>query len=184
MGNRTQLLTNSKISSEQSEWRTDREILRALVSVVVRTRSFLFGRNLGWLSSRSGDESSRCYTNQYKSSYEWHFTMRLFVSRGLAVFWWNPQHGEAHHNYLWKFCACLCLINHAMNTPGQWRCSSNILDLDTILRRLVSLMPRSFYPRGRNPQLPLDRSLEWADLDAIENILFALPEVEPRTPRT
>jgi hypothetical protein len=42
---------------------------------------------------------------------------------------------------------------------GKWRYSSNILDLGTRLRWVVSFTPRPHYPRGKSLRYPLDRRL-------------------------
>jgi hypothetical protein len=42
---------------------------------------------------------------------------------------------------------------------GEWRYSSNILDLGTRWRRVVSFTPRPLYPRGKSRQYLLDRRL-------------------------
>jgi hypothetical protein len=40
---------------------------------------------------------------------------------------------------------------------SKWRYSSNILDLETRWRRVVSFMALPFYPRGNIPKYPVDR---------------------------
>jgi hypothetical protein len=42
---------------------------------------------------------------------------------------------------------------------GEWRYSSNFLDLSTRWRWVVGFTPRPFNPRGKSPQYPLDRRL-------------------------
>jgi hypothetical protein len=60
-----------------------------------------------------------------------------------------------------KNCSCAYLIRHyTMKAYGGSGCTNlHFLDLGTSWRRVVRIMPRPFYRRGKRPQYPLDRRL-------------------------
>jgi hypothetical protein len=66
---------------------------------------------------------------------------------------------------------------------GERRYSSNVLDLGSRWRWVVSFTPRPLYPRGRSPWCRLDR-LGWPQSRSgccgVEKSLLGLPRIEPR----
>jgi hypothetical protein len=80
------------------------------------------------------------------------------------------------------------VIAIAFTTPwrpiGEWRHSSNILNLDAKWRWLVSFTPRQLYPRGNSPRYPLNRRLfgphsRFGHCEVEKNLL-PLPGIGPR----
>jgi hypothetical protein len=65
---------------------------------------------------------------------------------------------------------------------GEWRYSSNFLDLGTRWRRVVSFTPLPLYPRGKRLRYPLDRRLgrpQSRSGRCGEEKKLALPAIEP-----
>jgi hypothetical protein len=66
---------------------------------------------------------------------------------------------------------------------GEWRYSSTILYLGTGFRRVVSVTPLSFYPRGKSPWYPLDRRLggpqSWTGHCWVKKKTYLSPESNP-----
>jgi hypothetical protein len=78
----------------------------------------------------------------------------------------------------------LCLIKHyAMKTHGKWRYISNILDLDTSWRWVVSFTTRPLYHGGKSTRYPLHRRLGGSQSQfgrCGEEKNLSLPRTEPQ----
>jgi hypothetical protein len=78
--------------------------------------------------------------------------------------------------HYYKIVPVLNSLKHdAMKTYGGRRYNSTIHDLDTRWKRIASYTPRSLYPKGNKPPLPIRYEAEWAP-----ELVWTLPGFEPR----